>query len=554
MKKMRKPENRNRIRLILSAVLLCTAFFAVAQTAYADMGLETATPQEQTGGVTSGLPADAGEPGNALAPPVENTTADPTDPPLRNGWDGRCYYRNGELLKGVQEVDGALYYFHMETGKYWINAYKTHNEKMYFFGDNGKGAVFSGICKLNDRYYRNGVKFTGMKDYCYYRSGRKYTGTYNGYYYRNGKKYTGFNNNYYYKNGKKYTGFRNGYYYRSGKKYTGFKDNYYYKNGKKFTGTRNGYYYKGGKKYTGTRNGYYYRNGRKYTGFKDNCYYRYGKKYTGMRNGYYYKGGKKYTGIKGKYYYSKGKISKKYRSTVRKINGTVRYFYKDGTIKRSSGWVRANGKRYYIRSGKGLTGWHYVGNYKYYFKSSGVLTQDLIAHFGNSWKKKNLLIRVNRQRNCVTIYAKDGKRGYTIPVKALVCSVGLRGTPTVKGTYHVDKARTYRWHTLGGESMGGYVYGQYCSRITGGYLFHSVTYRRPNNRTLITSAYNNLGNAASHGCVRLRVIDAKLVYEIAKYRKTTVVIYDNSDAGPFDKPKIKKIPAGQNYEPTDPNI
>jgi hypothetical protein len=69
--------------------------------------------------------------------------------------------------------------------------------------------------------------------------------------------------------------------------------------------------------------------------------------------------------------------------------------------------------------------------------------------------------------------------------------------------------------------------------------------------TLQTETYNDLGKAASHGCVRLQVKDAKLIYDIVKNRNTKVKIYDSSYAGPFDKPVIEKIPAGQKYDPTD---
>ncbi len=69
-------------------------------------------------------------------------------------------------------------------------------------------------------------------------------------------------------------------------------------------------------------------------------------------------------------------------------------------------------------------------------------------------------IKINRQQNCVTVYALDSKGKYTKPVKAFACSVGVNNaTPT--GTFSIPAK--YRWHTL----MGG-VYGQYCSRIHGG--------------------------------------------------------------------------------------
>lgn len=305
--------------------------------------------------------------------------------------------------------------------------------------------------------------------------------------------------------------------------------------------------------YTGTYNKKYYRNGSLYTGIYKGKRYSKGVLFTGTYNKKYYKAGKRYSGVRGSYYYAKGVKQTRYKNKVRKMNnGKIYYFTKKGKVYKKKGWKRVNGKRYYFKSGAAVTGWKSIGKYKYYFDKKGRLCQDLIAKFGNKWKKKVSLIKVNRKRNCVTLYAKDGKKW--IPVKAMACSVGKAGTPTVKGTYYLTKDRTYRWGLLGGPTMGGYVYGQYCSRITGSYLFHSVTYRTRNNRTLVTSAYNNLGGPASHGCIRLQTSNAKIIYDIARNKNTKVVIYDGKSVGPFDKPSVKKIPSGQNYDPTDPNI
>lgn len=306
--------------------------------------------------------------------------------------------------------------------------------------------------------------------------------------------------------------------------------------------------------YTGTYNSAYYVSGALANGTYNNLLYVNGKPFSGTKNNKLYKAGKVYSGVSGSYYYKNG-VKQKYKNSVRKMNnGKIYYFQKNGKVYKGTAWKRVNGKRYYFKKGTALTGWNYVGKYKYYFDSKGKLCQDLIAKFGNKWKKKDILIKVNRKKNCVTLYAKDGKRGFTIPVKAMACSVGKSKTPTVKGTYYLTKNRTYRWAKLGGPTMGGYCYGQYCSRITGGYLFHSVNYNQKNNRTLTSSAYNNLGKAASHGCIRLQTANAKIIYDIARYQKTKVTIYDGKSAGPFDKPKVKKIKAGQKYDPTDPNI
>ena len=131
-------------------------------------------------------------------------------------------------------------------------------------------------------------------------------------------------------------------------------------------------------------------------------------------------------------------------------------------------------------------------------------------------------IKINRQQNCVTVYALDSKGKYTKPVKAFACSVGVNNaTPT--GTFSIPAK--YRWHTL----MGG-VYGQYCSRIHGGVLFHSVFYSSQDPSRLAYNSYNRLGQTASHGCVRLNVEDAKWIYDNCPVG-TKVTIYDSKDPG-----------------------
>lgn len=448
---------------------------------------------------------------HAAARPFDEAAA-PTEsaqPEVKNGWqaDG-TYYKDGVLQKGFQEIEGTLYYLDPVTGVKKINTTADYSGKLYSFGENGAGTLYTGL--------HGGV---------YYKEGAVGTGLYNGVYYRGGKPGTGISGGIYYKNGTPGTGLY------SGK---------YYKNGKPGTGMYNKYYYKNGSRGTGVYGGKFYKNGTLLTGFYESRLYKKGVKFSGVYKSCYYKSGVKQTA---------------YKSTVKKMdNGKVYYFQKNKKVYTGTGWKRVDRQRYFFKKGVALTGWNYVGKYKYYFDGKGKLCQDLIAKFGSKWKQKDIYIKVNRKKNYVMLFAKDGKKGYTIPVKAMACSVGKAGTPTVKGTYYLSKDRTYRWAKLGGPTMGGYCYGQYCSRITGSYLFHSVTYRSPNNRTLTTSAYNNLGGPASHGCIRLQTANAKIIYDIARNKRTKVTIYDSDSVGPFDKPSVKKIPAGQNYDPTDPNI
>jgi lipoprotein-anchoring transpeptidase ErfK/SrfK len=161
-------------------------------------------------------------------------------------------------------------------------------------------------------------------------------------------------------------------------------------------------------------------------------------------------------------------------------------------------------------------------------------------------KKLPYLIKVNRYYNTITIYGLDDKGEYTIPVKAMVCSVGT-DYRTVPGTFKT--IQKYRWKELMGK-----VYGQYSTRIVKGILFHSVYYyQNENPASLATAEYNKLGNAASHGCIRLAVIDAKWIYDNCELG-TTVVIYDDKKSpGPLGKPKKVKMTMSVRWDPTDPD-
>lgn len=187
-------------------------------------------------------------------------------------------------------------------------------------------------------------------------------------------------------------------------------------------------------------------------------------------------------------------------------------------------------------------GWYYENGYKLYYVNN-VLQKDLSGIIG---AQSSYLAKVNRTTCTVTIYAKDGANGYIIPVKVFACSVGLPDTPTPTGTFQTSAK--YRWHELMGPS-----YGQYCTRIVGGVLFHSVAGSNMTSYNLSASEYNKLGSPASHGCVRLCVRDAKWIYDNCRLGMT-VVIYDSANPGPFGKPATIKIPSYQNWDPTDPNI
>ncbi len=157
-------------------------------------------------------------------------------------------------------------------------------------------------------------------------------------------------------------------------------------------------------------------------------------------------------------------------------------------------------------------------------------------------------IMVNRLANCVTIYKQDENGAYTVPVKAMICSVGKNINNTPTGVFKTSDK--YTWRYLFGDQ-----YGQYATRITGHILFHSVPYTNQSKNTLRTDYYNNLGVGDSMGCIRLTCADAKWIYDNCA-KGTTVEIYDSSNPGPLGKPTAMKIDANSPYakwDPTDPD-
>lgn len=233
-----------------------------------------------------------------------------------------------------------------------------------------------------------------------------------------------------------------------------------------------------------------------------------------------------------------------------KIN--KRYYYFDSNnILIQNRWVYVDKKKTYYADKDGVLakGFKNIGNHRFYFdKKSNKLVQDLIKEFGEGWyKKQNIYVKVNKYYNCVTIYSKE-KNKKDLPIKAFPCTVGY-ATRLLNTT--LRKNNTYRWHQLMGPT-----YGQFCTRIDRGMLFHSVIYRSPNKYSLIARQYNKLGITASHGCVRLAVVDAKRIYDdVRRLGKVGLTIYsDAKSASPLDKPSYPKVKLNQRFDPTDPTI
>lgn len=162
------------------------------------------------------------------------------------------------------------------------------------------------------------------------------------------------------------------------------------------------------------------------------------------------------------------------------------------------------------------------------------------------------MIKVNRAMNCITVYGLDDGKKYTVPVRAMACSVGdykpenPNSEPTPVGTFKItDK---YEWGLMVDGS-----YGRYACRVFEDILFHSVPYLGGRVKWgLETDQYNKLGSPASLGCIRLTIEDAKWIFDNCA-PGTVVEVYDDmTTPGPLGKPEVIKIPMDSPYKGWDP--
>ena len=206
-----------------------------------------------------------------------------------------------------------------------------------------------------------------------------------------------------------------------------------------------------------------------------------------------------------------------------------------------NGWVSNDHARYYFIDGHALTGWQYVDGYKFYFDSYGRLVQNVEPLIG---KQSSYLLKVNKPLNCLTVYAKDGNNGYILPVKAMLTSVG---DDTPIGTFYTPEK--YRWRLMVNDT-----YTQYATRITQGFLLHSITYEEPDINKLMTVGYNGLGVTRSLGCVRLTCENSKWIYDNCALGTAVTIYEDPNVASPFDVPELVPLSFEQTWDPTDPLI
>ena len=110
-------------------------------------------------------------------------------------------------------------------------------------------------------------------------------------------------------------------------------------------------------------------------------------------------------------------------------------------------------------------------------------------------------------------------KDYSKIVKKFKCSTGKASSPTPLGTYHAAGITGAEWYYFRAYNC----YAKWATRIVGGILFHSITF---NSKKKKVGSESTLGHrAASHGCIRLSIPDAKWIYHHCPSGTTVVVRY-----------------------------
>ncbi len=239
------------------------------------------------------------------------------------------------------------------------------------------------------------------------------------------------------------------------------------------------------------------------------------------------------------------------------------YFSKGVKQKIPDGWKTVGKKRYYIKNGKYLTGWHYIkyngATYRYFFDKTGAQVQDLFS-YNRAYMKSKMLVQINRYTHTtdVLLYNSATKK-YDIPAKSFVTSTPKEAAHFKVGSYKLDYRR--RWWSFFDPTSQSYGYYQYAIRIKGtpAALLHSSRYYAKRNNALKVGNYNRLGTNQSYYCIRVQCGNSKLLYDcVGKQGAGKIKCkYTNSKTpGPNGKVTLSattgKLKKSAKYDPTDP--
>lgn len=133
----------------------------------------------------------------------------------------------------------------------------------------------------------------------------------------------------------------------------------------------------------------------------------------------------------------------------------------------------------------------------------------LLAPLTTATASSKYYITVDLTNQIVTVYDSENTDDSHI-VRQMICSTGRPATPTPTGTFYLpsksQSSERTEWYYFPKYKC----YAKWATRIRGGILFHSTLFSAAK-RGPTSASTRALGSKASHGCVRLRVDDAKFI-------------------------------------------
>ena len=145
-------------------------------------------------------------------------------------------------------------------------------------------------------------------------------------------------------------------------------------------------------------------------------------------------------------------------------------------------------------------------------------TQALMFSTDATAKALPYRVEVSLDRQRVYVYERDDDGRYH-HVQTFVCSTGL-GNSTPRGIF-LDGFPVNRWHYF--EKF--HCWAQYSFDVEGDIMFHSVLDSSSSESSLRSGSVYALGSKASHGCIRLKVADARWLFEHCPRGSLAILIY-----------------------------
>ncbi|MBU5487976.1 SH3 domain-containing protein [Clostridium sp. MSJ-8] len=120
-----------------------------------------------------------------------------------------------------------------------------------------------------------------------------------------------------------------------------------------------------------------------------------------------------------------------------------------------------------------------------------------------------LLVTDIQNRETYVFIKEEGK---WVKLYKWLCTVGKPSTPTIKGIFYISGRKPY----FGTDKYRV----KYATRIRGPYYYHSILYNAEGTKVINST----LGEALSHGCIRLETYNAEWIYDNIP-DETTVFIH-----------------------------